>query len=147
MPSSNAAAPRHQGSPSSRCGSGCAGSSKPPTRGGRTTASFVATPTDAPTTATPPSASPPSCSSSASSSPGAIAGARHDAYPLKSLGGLNRCVGFLVRDVEVTAALAALRVRVGTEFEGDPRTPERLDTPVETAPPRMAEHRLTEGGP
>ena len=53
---------RHQGAgqASSRCGSGCAGSSKPPTRGGRTTASCAATPTAATATATPRCASPPS---------------------------------------------------------------------------------------
>jgi transposase len=53
---------------SSPHGSGCAGSSRPPTRGGRTTASSAATPTAAYATATPPSASPPPCSSSADSS-------------------------------------------------------------------------------
>ncbi len=53
---------RHQGARarSSRCGSGCAGSSKRPTRGGRTTASCAATPTAAPATDTPRCASPPS---------------------------------------------------------------------------------------
>ena len=47
---------RHQGSraTSSRSGSGCAGSSRPPTHGGRTTASSAATPTAATATATPP---------------------------------------------------------------------------------------------
>src|SRR5215204_2546611 len=87
---SSAAVPRCPVPTSSRCDSGCAGSSKPPTPGGRTTANSAATPTVATTTATPPSASPPSCSSSASSPPGATAGAQPDGtYPLKSLCGTS----------------------------------------------------------
>ena len=70
----NAEAPR---SPARNDQSGwdCAGSSRPPTRGGRTTASFAATPTAAAATGTPRSASPPRSSSSASSSITATAGA------------------------------------------------------------------------
>ena len=59
-------------------------SSKRPTRGGRTTASFAATPTAEPGTATPRSASPRRSSSSVGSSTGETDGAPRDAYPLRS---------------------------------------------------------------
>jgi transposase len=54
----NGAAPRSRAR-NNRSGSGSAGSSKPPTRGGRTTASSAATPTADPATDTPRSVSPP----------------------------------------------------------------------------------------
>src|SRR5207245_10186877 len=72
------------GGRSNRSVSDCDGSSKRPTRGGRTTASFAATPTAEPGTATPRSASPRRSSSSVGSSTGATDGAPRDAYPLRS---------------------------------------------------------------
>ena len=73
-----------------RCGSGFAGSSNPPTPGCRTTDNCAATPTAEAPTATPPYASPPPCSSSASYSTTETAGAPHErlsAQPLRALEG------------------------------------------------------------
>ena len=84
MSTSNVEAPRNPAR-SSPCVSGCAGSLRRPTRGGRTTDSCAATPTAETGTDTPRSASPPSSSSSANSSTGATAGARSNTYPLQVL--------------------------------------------------------------
>ena len=82
---SNAAAPSHR--PARRTGSrsGCAGSSRQPTHGGRTTANCAATPTARPATATPRCGSPPPSSSSADSSTTATDGAPTDHLPAQVL--------------------------------------------------------------
>src|SRR4051812_42191313 len=81
---SNAAAPKNPAA-TGPYGSGSAGSWKPPTRGGRTTANSAATPTAATTTDTPPSASPPPSSSPANSSTTATDGAPADHLPAQAL--------------------------------------------------------------
>ena len=78
---SNDAAPNHSPAPHNDSPSDCAGSSKQPTRGGRTTGNSDDPPTARTATATPPSNSQPPCSSSAASSTTATDGHTSDRLP------------------------------------------------------------------